>query len=83
MHGITCARAKTVIADALDHRLVKPSPHYRDLAWVRAHGYFVQARRRILGFTFTLHQRNTASNVVARRAGAPLSFALCWNNVNC
>jgi hypothetical protein len=83
VHGMTCARAKLVIAYALDHGLVKPSPHYRNLAWVQAHGYFVQKRRLIHGFTFTYHHPHFASNFVARKGGRLLTFSVCWNDVNC
>jgi hypothetical protein len=83
VHGMTCARAKTVIAYALDHGLVKPSPRYRDGAWVQAHGYFVQKHRRVLGFTFTYQHPNLESHFVARKGGALLTFSLCWNEVNC
>jgi hypothetical protein len=72
-----------VIAYALDHGLVKPSPHYRNGASVAAHGYFVQKRRRVLGFTFTYQHAHYESHFVARKGGALLTFSLCWLNVNC
>jgi hypothetical protein len=83
VHGMTCARARTVIADALDHALVKPSAHYRNGAWVQAHGYFVLERRRMLGFTFTYQHAHYESHFVARRGGQQLTFSICWLNVNC
>ncbi len=83
VHGMTCARAKAVITDVLDHGLVKPSPQYRNLSWVRAHGYFVQKRRRVLGFTFTYSHPNLESRFAGRKGGTLLTFQLCWNNVNC
>ena len=83
VHGMRCARARTVIAYALDHGLVKPSPHYRDASWVQAHGYFVQKRRRVLGFTFTYQHRNYESHFVARKGRRLLTFSLCWLEVNC
>jgi hypothetical protein len=83
VHAISCADAKGVIQYVLDHGLVKLTAHPHNLAWVQAHGYFVLARKRVDGFTFTYDGANTESHFTGRKHGTELSFSLCWLNVNC